>query len=169
MMTIFDVVGPLEVPFYKGKGGRTIRDEDVDRFWLTYRHYKHRRGCYVFGRRAGKGYTPGYVGLAVKNLGQEVFAHHKLSRYQQFLVEYAKGTPILFFIIPPEKRGKPNATQLHKIEKFLINLGLTANPKLLNQHYTKPENWGIRGVVRGGKGKTAKGTVNFRQMMGITK
>src|SRR5580693_4761451 len=108
MMTILDVVGPLEVPFYKGKGGRTIRDEDVETFWATNRHYKHRRGCYVFGRRAGKGYTLGYVGLAVKNLGQEVFAHHKLSRYQQFLVEYASGTPILFFIISPEKRGKPN-------------------------------------------------------------
>lgn len=107
------------------------------------------------------------MGLAVKNLGQEVFAHHKLSRYQQFLVEYAKGTPILFFIIPPEKRGKPNATQIRRIEKFLINLGLTANPKLLNQHYTTPENWGIRGVVRGGKGKTARGAASFRQMMGI--
>jgi hypothetical protein len=97
------------------------------------------------------------------------FAHHKLSRYQQFLVEYAKGTPIVFFIIPPEKRGKPNAAQFHKIEKFLINLGLTANPKLLNQHFTNPENWGIRGVVRGGKGKTAQGAVSFRQMMGIVR
>jgi len=168
-MTLFDVVGPLKVPFYKGRGGRTITDENVTAFWNTYRHYKLRRGCYVFGRRAGKGYAPGYVGLAVKTLGQEVFAHHKLSRYQQFLVEYAAGTPVLFFIIPPEKRGKPNATQLHRIEKFLITLGLTANPNLLNQHYTKLENWGIRGVVRGGKGKTARGTVNFRQMMGITK
>jgi hypothetical protein len=169
MMTILDVVGPLRVPSYKGKGGRTIRDEDIESFWAIYKHYKHRRGCYVFGRRAGKGFTPGYIGLAIKSLAQEVFAHHKLSRYQQFLVEYAKGTPILFFILLPEKRGKPNATQLHKVERFLINLGLTANPNLLNQHYTKPEKWGIRGVVRGGKGKVAKGTVGFRQMMGIAK
>src|ERR1017187_2374138 len=169
MMTILDVVGPLRVPSYKGKGGRTIRDEDIDSFWAIYKHYKHRRGCYVFGRRAGRGFTPGYVGLATKSLGQEVFAHHKLSRYQQFLVEYAKWTPILFFILLPEKRGKPNAIQLHKVERFLINLGLTSNPQLLNQHYTKPEKWGIRGVVRGGKGKTAQGTVSFRQMMGIAR
>lgn len=166
---MFDVVGPLRVPFYSGKGGRTIRDEDIKSFWHVHKNYKSRRGCYVFARRAGKGYTPGYVGKATKSFGQEVFAHHKLSRYQQFMVDYAKGTPVLFFIIPPKRKGKPNASLMGKIEKYLINLGFTANPKLLNQHYATVEAWGIRGVVRGGQGKVAKGTVDFRQMMGITK
>lgn len=168
-MTIFDVVGPLKVPFYSGKGGRAITDEDVRRFWALHKVYKERRGCYVFGRRAGKGFTPGYVGKATKSLGQEVFAHHKLSRYQQFLVDYGKGTPVLFFIMPPVKQGKPNSSLMGKIERYLINLGFTANSKLLNQQYTKPEGWGIRGVIRGGQGKVAKGTIGFRQMMGIRK
>jgi hypothetical protein len=124
-------------------------------------------GCYVFRRKAGKGFTPGYVGKATKSLGQEVFAFHKLNRYQEFLVQYGKGTPLLFFILAPVKKGKPNDSQIGKVEKYLINMALTANPGLLNQQYTKSENWGIRGVVRGGKGNIAKGTISFRQMMGI--
>jgi hypothetical protein len=55
-----------------------------------------------------------------------------------------------------------------KVEKYLVNLGVTANPKLINQHYTKPERWGIRGLIRGGKGKVARGIGDFRQMMGVT-
>ena len=31
--TYAGVVGPLAVPFYQGKGGRTIRDEDIDTSW----------------------------------------------------------------------------------------------------------------------------------------
>jgi hypothetical protein len=46
-----------------------------------------------------------------------------------------------------------------KEEKYLINLGVTANPKLINQHYTNPERRGIRGLIRGGQGKVAKATV----------
>jgi len=54
-----------------------------------------------------------------------------------------------------------------KIEKYLINLGFTASPKLLNQHYAKPEGWGIHGVFRVGQGKVVKGTMDFRRMMEI--
>jgi len=52
--------------------------------------------------------------------------------------------------------------------KYLVNLGVTANPKLINQHYTKLERRGIRGLLRGGQGKVAKGIGDFHQMMGIT-
>src|ERR1700674_4784540 len=43
--------------------------------------------------KPGKGLTPGYVGKATKSFRQEAFAHHKLTRYHQFLVEYKRGTP----------------------------------------------------------------------------
>jgi len=121
-MIIFDVVGPLSVPFYRGKGGRTIRDEDVEQFWRLHKSYQKDRGCYVFSNRASKGYTPGYVGKATASFRQEVFAHHKLSRYQQFLADYAKGTPVLFLVIAPKGRGKPNAKAMGEVERYLINL-----------------------------------------------
>ena len=166
-MTEFTVVGPLKIPLYKGKGGRTITDENVDRFWEANKKYRKRRGCYVFAIRAGKGLTPGYVGKATKKLKQEVFAHHKLTRYQQFLADYAKGTPVIFFVLAPVQKGKPNLVQIGQVEKYLIDLAVTANPDLLNEKGASPNKWGIKGVIRGGKGKTSHGTRDFRLMLGI--
>jgi hypothetical protein len=164
---IVKVTGPFSVPFYVGKGGRTITDDDVKEFWRQNRKYENRKGCYVFAIRAGKGYTPGYVGKATKRLGREVFEYHKLTRYQQFLVDYGKGTPVLFFLVAQEKKGKPNHSQISKIEKYLIDLAITANPNLLNQKSTKPPKWGIQGVIRGGKGKVTAVTRVFRRMLRI--
>jgi len=164
----FLVAGPIAVPFLQDKGGRTITDENIDNFWEVNKKFRTRRGCYVFGIRAGKGYTPGYVGKATKSLKQEVFAHHKLTRYHQFLARYAKGTPVVFFVLAPSQRGKPNVSQIKHVEKYLIDLGITANAGLLNVKDTNPPDWGIQGVVRGGKGKTSTGTKDFRTMMGIT-
>ena len=166
-MANYVVRGPLEVPYYQGKGGRTITDENIVEFWQANKNYENRRGCYVFGIRAGKGFAPGYVGKATKSLKQEAFTPHKLSRYQQFLADYAKATPILFLILAPVQKGKPNTSQINEIEKYLINLAVTANPDLLNQKETRAPDWGIKGVVRGGKGKTSSGTKDFRQMLGI--
>jgi hypothetical protein len=51
------------------------------------------------------------------------------------------------------------------VEKYLI--GLAANPDLINKHYTKIDRWGIRGAIRGGKGKVAEGAGEFRRMLGF--
>jgi len=155
-------------PFFQGRGGRTITDENIDSFWEANKKFRTRRGCYVFGIRAGKGYTPGYVGKATKSVNQEVFAYHKLTRYHQFLANYAKGTPVVFFVLAPSQKGKPNVSQINAVEKYLIELGTTANERLLNVKDTNPPGWGIQGVVRSGKGKTSTGTKDFRTMMGIT-
>ncbi len=42
-----------------------------------------------------------------------------------------------------------------------------SNPDPLNERDTKTPDWGIKGVVRGGKGKSTKGTKSFRLIMGI--
>lgn len=165
MATTFSVDGPREVPVYQGKAGRTITDEDIQTFWNENRDLAARRGCYVFGIRAGKGWTPGYVGRATRSFKQEVFSHHKLTRYQQFLVDYQKGTPILFFVISPMKKGAPNSVHIGELEEFLIQTGLAANPDLLNIKGTKAEEWGVSGVLRGGKGKPSKAARDFKKIM----
>jgi hypothetical protein len=38
---------------------KSFPHEDVREFWRSFGKYAHYRGCYVFGRRAGKGFTPG--------------------------------------------------------------------------------------------------------------
>lgn len=164
---IVKVTGPFKVPIYVGKGGRSITDDGVKEFWQTNKKYENRKGCYLFAIRAGKGYTPGYVGKATNRFGKEVFEYHKLTRYQQFLVDYAKGTPTLFFLVAKKKKGKPNNSQISQIEKYLIDLAITANPNLLNQKSIKPPKWGIQGVIRGEKGKVTSVTKVFRKMLGI--
>jgi hypothetical protein len=168
MTTLFSVTGPYNVPVYQGKGGRTITDENVIKFWDDNKSLADQRGCYVFGIRAGKGFTPAYVGKATKRFKQEVFAHHKLTRYQRYLADVAKGTPVLFFVIAPKKKGAPNAKHITQLEVFLIQAGVAANPDFfLNVQGTKVEEWGITGVLRSGKGKRSKPAKDFSQLMKI--
>jgi hypothetical protein len=168
-MIIFRVVGPFRVHRSRESGGRIITDEDARQFWQSHGKYADYRGCYVFARHAGKGYTPGYVGKATKGLKQEIFASDKLNKYHRFLIQRKKGAPIFFFVLAPDRRGKTNLRQITKVEKYLINLGVMANPAIINQHYTKTERWGIRGLIRGGQGKVARGVGDFRRMLGVTR
>jgi hypothetical protein len=167
MATIFDVYGSFEVPYYQGAAGRTITDENIREFWEQHQNFADNKGCYIFGIKAGRGYTPAYVGKATRTFKQEVFAPHKLAKYQQFLADYRKGTPILFLVVTPTKRGAPNVTHINDLEAFLIQIALAANPDLLNIKGTQMEEWGIAGVLRGGKGKPAKDAIEFKKMMKV--
>ena len=168
-MANFIVQGPLRIVPSQGKGGKAITDEKIQDFWQLHSRFEKRRGCYVFGIRAGKGFTPGYVGKATKSLRKEIFASHKLVHYHTFLTQYAKGAPVFFFVLAPIQKGKPNNAEISAVEKYLITLGITANPGLMNAKGTKQPKWAIKGVIRGGKGKITKGTKDFRQMMGVRK
>jgi hypothetical protein len=165
----FKVVGPLKVRFSKNVGGRTIRDTDIASFWNSHPQFLSYRGCYVFSMRTGGGCTPGYVGKTRRNFKQEVFGAHQLTRYYEFMASYKRGRPVFFFVLARQAKGKPNNSKIREVEKYLIDLGLTANPELLNKKDTKPPGWGIQGVIRGGKGKVSAGTHAFRQMLGIKK
>ena len=165
MATIFVVHRPREVPVYQGKAGRTITDDNVRDFWKANSDIADRRGCYVFAIRAGKGLTPAYVGKATRSFRQETFSPHKLTRYQQFLADYRKGTPILFFLVAPSKKGALNARHVKQLEDFLIQTGLAANPDLMNIKGTKAEEWGISGILRSGKGKPSAGAREFCRAM----
>jgi hypothetical protein len=168
MTTNFTVSGPLEVPCYRGKAGRTITPEDIQRFWRSHPGLAKRQGCYVFGIRAGRGFTPGYVGKATKSFQQEVFAPHKLAKYQQFLADYLKGTPILFFLIAPSKKGKVNSKHIEGLEDFLIQKAVAANPQLLNVKGTQQEEWAIQGIIRSSQGKPSMAAREFKKIMKST-
>lgn len=165
MPTMFNVSGPHEIPFYQGRAGRTITDDNTIQFWKEKEALAGARGCYVFGIRASKGFTVAYVGKATKSFKQEVFSHHKLTRYQQYLADVKKGTPVLFFLIAPQKRGAPNAVHINQLEDFLIQAGVAANQNLLNIRGTKVEEWGITSVLRSGRGKRSKSAKDFIQIM----
>ena len=105
--------------------------------------------------------------MATNTLAGEIFTEGKLNRYNEFLADYKKGRPVLFFVIAPTGKGKPANSKIVALEKYLIQLAKAANPRLRNKIGTKTPRWGIGGVIRGGKGKTGVGASAVRQMMGI--
>lgn len=166
-MKFFEVHGPVEVPCYRGAAGRVVDRESLSDFWTHHRALAAKRGCYVFAIRAARGYTPIYVGKSTKTFKQECFTHHKLEHYNRALADYLKGTPVLFFVAGTTGRGRANAKAIGEIERYLITLGEVANPNLSNVQNRSRERWGIRGVVRSGKGKRSKSAAAFRRLMDL--
>jgi hypothetical protein len=165
-MPIFNVHGPFKVPVYEGKAARTVTSDEGQAFWIKNTSLAKRRGCYVFGIRSGGGVTPIYVGKATKSFKQEVFQPHKLTKYQQALADYLKGTPVLFFLAPPATKGAPNVTSIGELEEFLIQTAVLKNPDLLNVKGTKKADWGIAGIIRGGVGKPSKAAQALKSSLG---
>lgn len=168
-MTQFTTHGPFVVPTIKLAGGRSITKAEICAFWEKNPDYKGCVGCYVFGMRAGKGITPLYVGKATKNFGQEAFAHHKLSKYLPALTSYRRGTPVIFFVVYPPKKGTTNLTHIGALEKFLIQQGVAANPLLLNISHAKVPAWGIAGILRSETKKPSKAAAAFKSLFGFQK
>lgn len=80
-------------------------------------------------------------------------SNRNLTRYYEFMASYKIGRPVFFFVLAQEAKGKPNDSKIREVEKYLIDLGLTANEDLLNKRDTKQPGWGIQGVIRGGQGR----------------
>lgn len=164
-MVLFDIYGPFKIPCYRGRAGRAIDRNQLPQFWARHKAIAGCQGCYVFAIQAGKGYTPIYVGKATRSFERECFTYHKLDRYHRCLVDYVRGTPIMFFLVLPKTRGKVNVRLIGELESYLITLGETANPRLSNVRGRSREGWGIRGVVRGGHGKPGPAARKFRRLM----
>jgi len=93
------------------------------------------------------------------------FTPHKLGKYNEGLVEYARGTPVLFLLTPPERRGPPNQGHINELEAFLIQTGVAANEDLLNVQGTGGADWTITGVLRAGQGRPSDSASLFKTMM----
>lgn len=166
-MASFQIDGPYELPFEKRNGGRTLV---FDGFWdddSDAAHLADECGCYVFAIRAGKGITPIYVGKATKTFKQETFNPANKHKYHDGFSDYAKGTPLMFFVVHPNQKGRTNATEITDIEDFLIQTGVAKNPGLQNVRGAGQPKWSISGVIRGGKGKRSHAETEFRNLFDI--
>ena len=163
-LVMFTVVGPFEVPLRHGSRCGYIETRCPD-FWEKHPEYRAKRGCYVFAMRAAKGYRPVYVGKTKKTFEKEIFESHKVAdHYTPALAKTGRGTPVMFFVIAPPKTGKTTITNL---EKFLIKIGVAKNPELSNIQNRQEAEWGIKGILLGGKGKKSKTAIQFSIMMGL--
>ena len=53
------------------------------------------------------------------------------------------------------------------MEYELIHLAKGVNPNLINEKGTKPQDWSIKGVIRGGRGKPSTDEMRVRELLGI--
>jgi hypothetical protein len=124
------------------------------------------KGCYVFAIRS-RGLTPIYVGKATKTFKQETFNPTNRHKYHNGFSEYAKGTPLMYFVVHPIQKGKTNSKQIGQIEDFLIQAGVAKNPDIQNIKGTTKPDWSINGVVRGTAGKRSSVEVDFAKVFDI--
>ncbi len=166
--TVFTVLGPRSVPTYRGRASRTITDEDVRAFWRANGDVSALRGCYAFAVAVGERMKPGYVGKATRSFRQEVFQYHKRVRYQQMLADHRVGTPLLFFVALPRRRGPPHSKHVAYLEQFLIETAHAVNPRLLNARCLgAADAWAIEGVSRRASGKPTTSARLFNTLMRI--
>jgi len=107
------------------------------------------------------------VGKATKKFRQETFNPSNRHKYHDGFSEYAKGRPLMFFVVHPDQRGKTNEKEIGRIEEFLIQAGIVKNPELQNVRGAQRPKWSIRGVVRSGKGKRTSAEAAFRRLFDL--
>lgn len=116
----FAIHGPFEVPYEKRKGGRALVFDNFWREGSAAEYLADERGCYVFAIRAGRGQQPIYVGKATKTFKQETFNPANRHKCSNGFSDYAKGRPLMFFVVHPAQKGRVNEKQISEIEDFLI-------------------------------------------------
>lgn len=142
----YDNYGPFKVP----RRGQIIDRAKLAEFWQQIEHkdpgLSTAQGCYVFAIKAGRGYTPWYVGKATGREGflQEALADGKQNQYNWIWTSrgYRRGSMVLFLIARRTQQGRgfsrqAGSTDAEWLERHLISLALEANNELLNVRDTK--------------------------------
>ncbi len=167
MAVKFDVEGPYEVPRTRRPGGSAIETGNIREFWNKHEHLCDRVGCYIFAMRASRGVLPGYVGKATKGFKQEVFTDHKLAAYQRYMLNTRKGTPVLFFVVAENRRGRVNLNAIADCESELITLASRTNADLENKRGTRGPSFFIPHVTAPTRGRKSKSTQGLLHTLGL--
>ncbi|MCT8971689.1 hypothetical protein [Microbaculum marinisediminis] len=181
-MIDFTVIGPFKLPLKRGQ--RRLVDElrapkkrYETSFWREAEAAAHRahveylavaKGLYVFGLRKGRGTLPYYVGKAAKTkLSTEAFSPRNMDMYNGCLADH-NGTPVMYFIVLPRRKGPDNHKVVAQAEKFLIEKAFSRNPDgLRNLQHAKEQRWSIPGVLRSkGKGRISDAARSLGEMIG---
>jgi hypothetical protein len=165
-MSTFAVHGPFPISREQRKNGRHLV---YDNFWAPgspAAYLADECGCYVFAMR-NRALMPIYVGKATKTFKQETFNPTNKHKYTNGFSDYAKGTPVMYFVVHPAQKGKTNGTQIGQIEDFLIQAGAAKNPNIQNVKGAQTPKWSIKGVIRSGAGKRSSTEVQFGNLFDI--
>lgn len=143
----FNVYGPYKIPKTIYRKSKLITKDSIEPLQANIDNEElvNGCGCYVFAIRAGKGYTPWYVGQAAKmRLLVEAMNSNNREKYNKILGDHA-GTPVLFLIpkltnsgklAKPTKSKNGELKAVTFLEEWLIASALQKNPKLINKQNT---------------------------------
>jgi hypothetical protein len=124
-----------------------------------------RRGVYVFGIRAGKGWKPLYVGQATKQTFKTRIGQHVGTNgdFNKMLSAIKKGTPVLF-LIGRVGKGRRSRGAIDALELDFINYAFGRNKNLHNDRRIKKPQYAIEGF--GSRGKPQANVSNLKLMVG---
>jgi hypothetical protein len=173
----FENYGPFKVP----RRGAVIDRAALSTFWKAVSEQAPglatAQGCYIFAIKAGRGYTPWYVGKAAGRDGfqQEALSDGKQNQYNWAWSsqDYARGTMVLFFVARRTASGRDFSRQngtsdIDWLERHLISLALEANNDLLNVHYTKIHKLlFVPGVINDPARKFGEATTELQRTLNI--
>jgi len=165
-MPAFIVAGPFDVPLQPGVRKAKLIDRAAAKSLAGQSDGFLRRGCYVFGIRAGKGARPIYVGMTKsQNLITEAFNEKNVNRVNEY-INRQKGNPVVYIVYQKAGKGGPAKNCIPAIEGFLIARCAKRNPQLINVHMNKKASWSIAGVVNAGSGKPSAAAAMFSNLIG---
>lgn len=166
-MIRFQVKGPFPVPLYKRQLAADVLREQ---FWPKMASFADEKGCYVFVEpppRRPDSLWPIYVGKAERNFRQEIFAPEKLNKLNRYLLDRRATKVLVFFVTTPSRSVQKNSVAIRELERWLIRLAVSVNPEVINKHGTKPENWGVQGIIRSGTGRPSAPASALRGILGL--
>jgi hypothetical protein len=165
------VLGPYSIPYTRQDKGtaKHITNDNAKSFWEQekVKQVAMKQGCYIFALKAGKGFTPWYVGKATKNFKQEALHPTKRSHYNEVIFRGKKGKPVFFLVAKPGNLKTIPNKQIDDLEIFLIQIAYYKNSELKNKQNANEPGWSIAGVVRGGKGKASINAKKFKLMLNL--
>jgi hypothetical protein len=91
----------------------------------------------------------------------------KMNKLNEYLADNPAAELRLHLITHPTQRGRTNESVIAEMELFLISRVAEVNPKLINKHGTKPQQWEIIGVTRDGRGKRSASAQALRNLLGF--
>jgi len=174
---LFDVAGPFEISQHTSK--KNITKESIADLKGVIEGYETGLstacGCYVVARRAGRGYTPLYVGQACKSsILNEALNPSNREKYNNELAR-KRGTPILFLIPMRTPQGKFRKNPQHAsglpaldfLERWLIACAISKNPKLINNKETKfLRQIRVTGILNAEIGESTSASTALRRTLG---
>mgnify|MGYP001560557112 CR=1 FL=1 len=170
MPLVFVPEGPFEVPVeHLPRGRRIAASRQMREFWERVGDdIAGAKGVYLFAMRAGRGFTPYYVGKAARQpFLRECYTPDKRNKFNAALA-HQRGTPVIIFLPSPLRRGRTNLPAIAALEQEMIQYGYEKNPRLLNIHHASdPPKWNVQGVLRGGRGRRSEAAKAALKMMAI--